>query len=498
MDGSTVVITGATGFVGSHLTAAVSAGHRVWALSRASPQSRGVTLPAGVSWLPVDVAEKRDLDAAFERIGREGGAEILVHLAGHYDFTGERNPEYARTNVAGMRNVLEAARESGIRDFVFASSVAACRFPGSGEALDEESPPHGDSPYAESKRIGERMLREYRESFRCWTVRFAALFSDWCEYEPLFRFIETWLSRHPRACVLAGAGRSAIPFLHIRDGVTAIETLLARRHELDPDHVILASPDGATSHRELFEVATAAQFGCRSSPVFVPGPLCRAGLWVGDVAGRLSGVHPFERPWMGRYIDLRLAVDASRSRARLGWSPRARLGVLRRLPFMIQNRKAYPVEWHRRNHDALRSVRSHENLRIRGLLEARQDDLVDQLVDYVTDERRRDRFPGLGGGSGRRLRAASTMLVSALVDSVRTGEKSIFRGACAEQALHAVRDGIAEQECCDTLDALSDLCVLALTGCDPSREWALSLYDHVTMTVQFGIDEVHEAFEEGA
>ena len=87
------------------------------------------------------------------------------------------------------------------------------------------------------------------------------------------------------------------------------------------------------------------------------------------------------------------------------------------------------------------------------------------------------------------------MLVSALVDSVRTGEKAIFRGACAELALHAVHDGVGEQECSDTLDAFGDLCVLALTECDPGREWTLSLYDHITMTVQFGIDEVHEVFE---
>ena len=38
------------------------------------------------------------------------------------------------------------------------------------------------------------MLAEYAREFPATIVRFAALFSDWCEYPPLFMFLETWLS----------------------------------------------------------------------------------------------------------------------------------------------------------------------------------------------------------------------------------------------------------------------------------------------------------------
>ena len=41
------------------------------------------------------------------------------------------------------------------------------------------------------------------------------------------------------------------------------------------------------------------------------------------------GQRPFERPWMVRYIDLGLPVDASRTRQRLEWEPRERLHILR-------------------------------------------------------------------------------------------------------------------------------------------------------------------------
>ena len=90
------------------------------------------------------------------------------------------------------------------------------------------------------------------------------------------------------------------------------------------------------------------------------------------------------------------------------------------------------------------------------------------------------------------------MLTSALIESVRTGEKAVFRSACREFAARAIREGIEASECVDTLDAFGDLSVLALAADDPSRSWTLTLYDHVTMTVQFGIDEVRDTFEDVA
>jgi nucleoside-diphosphate-sugar epimerase len=492
-----IVVTGASGFIGRHLVEALAKEAEVFALGRGAPGSRGVSLPAGVRWLPADVASREGLDRATRQIRDAGGAEVLLHLAGHYDFTGERHPEYERTNVQGTRHVLDAARALGVRDFVFASSVAACAFPRPGEALTERSAPDGDTPYAESKRAGERMLDEYRGSFRPWVVRFAALFSDWCEYEPLFRFMETWLSRPPRGRILAGHGLSAVPYMHVRDAVAFVRALIERRDRLSPGEVLLASTDGATTHREIFEAATVAHFGEHVRPILVPRPLCRAGLWVMDAVGRGLGAPAFERPWMGRFIDLELAVDARLTRERLGWSPRARLGLVRRMPFLVQNRKSLPVEWQRRNHAALRGARRHENLRVYPALERRAPDVVEALTDYVLDAARGGRFAGLQALDRDHHVAANTLLVRALVDAVHSGEKSLFLDACREVAGRRRAEGVSLEELTALLDALNDLCVLGLVGHDTSAAWALALYDHVTMTVQFAVDAVLDMADEG-
>jgi nucleoside-diphosphate-sugar epimerase len=490
-----MIVTGASGFVGRNLLDALDHEGRIAAISRRSPGVLAPSLRPNVRWYQVDIAERRDLSEVFAEIRSAAPVEVLIHLAGHYDFTGERSPEYRRTNVDGMRNVLDAARDIGVRDVVFTSSVAACAFPPAGEALTETSPPDGDSPYAESKRAGEALLAEYRGAFRSWIVRLAALYSDWCEYEPVFRFLETWLSHAPRSRVLAGCGLSAVPYLHIRDAVDFLHLVLARRDFLNPDDVLLASPDGATSHLELFEAATAAHFGSRSRPIRVPRTVCRLGLRGWDVARRALGIETFERPWMGRYIDLQLSVDAHLTRERLGWAPRPRLGVVRRMPFLIQHRKALPAEWQRRNHAALKSVRHHENLRICRLLGQRAGELSGTLTRHVFDAERSHRFPRLQATPAEQHRIESEALLDALIDAVRTGEKGLFVNPCREIAERRRDQGLPLEELTAALDALNDLCVLSLAGEGVGPGWSLALYDHVTMTVQFGVDEVHDAYE---
>lgn len=495
MADSTMVVTGATGFIGRHLVEAFHHEYDIWTLSRGSPGLRGVSLPASVRWLPVDVARVEQLREAVRIIQRTRPPEILVHLAGHYDFTGRKDPEYLRTNVQGTRNVLEAAGELGVRDVIFASSVAACSFPRVGQAITEDSPPDGDTPYAESKRLGEAMLDEYRGAFRVWTVRFAAVFSDWCEYEPLFRFMETWLSRRPQHRIVAGNGLSAIPYLHVRDAVEFVRQLLARREALDDREVLVASTDGATSHLELFQAATGAHYGERARPLFLPQSLCRSGLWLRDVARRALGLQSFERPWMGQMIDLRLEVNAGRTRARLGWAPRLRLDVLRRMPFLVDNRKSFQPEWHRRNRAALKGVRLHDNLRIQALLESRLDILSDALVDYVRAPRRVARFPRSQALDPAQQRVDAAVLLGALVEAIRTGEKALFRARCQDLARRRRDEGFTVEEIVGALEALGDACVISLGGEDPSPGWSLVLYDHITMTIQYGVDEVLEVFE---
>ena len=60
------------------------------------------------------------------------------------------------------------------------------------------------------------MLAKYDDIPSC-IIRLAALFSDWCEYAPLYMFLETWLSNVWNSRVIGGRGTTAIPYMHVRE-----------------------------------------------------------------------------------------------------------------------------------------------------------------------------------------------------------------------------------------------------------------------------------------
>ncbi len=344
-----VIVTGATGFLGGQLVRQLRKEYRIVAIGRRDPVEAGAPTGPGIQWFRVDIGDRPRLEEAFAAIRESGGAHLLLHLAAYYDFTGQDNPEYRRTNVEGTRNLLELAIPLELRAFIFTSSVAACPFPPPGSAVTESTPPEAPVPYARSKREGEELMRRYAGRVRTCIVRPAAIFSEWCEYEPLDQFLRTWCSRRWNARILAGTGRSAIPFLHVMDLLSFFLRVVEKLDDLDPAEVLMASPDGATSHLELFREATRARFGEPRRPIFITPRLARTGIRLREVLGRLTGRMPFERSWMVEYIDRELRVDASRTRRRLDWAPNPSLEIRRWIPAMVENLQAHPSEWRRRN-----------------------------------------------------------------------------------------------------------------------------------------------------
>ena len=251
-----ILMTGASGFIGRHLLDALKDDYQIIGLARRSQVRCGAPFHANISWHQVDIGDPFTLETVFDEIKAGGGADLVIHLAAHYDFTGEDHPEYHRSNVEGLRNVLEHCRELRPELFLFSSSVAACAFPEPGEVLTEASPPDGDHIYAQTKAIGEKMLSEYSDDFPSVVVRFAALFSDWCEYPPLYMFLRTWLSGVWNNRVLGGRGMSAIPYLHVDDAVNMLTRVLDKHTELDDGTILIASPDGAVSHKQLYTGST--------------------------------------------------------------------------------------------------------------------------------------------------------------------------------------------------------------------------------------------------
>lgn len=491
-----VIITGASGFLGRHLVAALRDRYRIFGLGRRSHRAVGIPNHRHLTWFQADIAEREALEVVFHSLRQVHGPKLVIHLAAYYDFTGEKSPEYERTNVHGLRNVLELCRALRPERFVFASSVAACDFPPPGSALDERSPPDGDHHYAVSKRRGEELLRQYAAELDPVIVRLAALFSDWCEYPPLYTFLGTWLSQDWKRRMLAGRGLSAIPYLHVRCAARFFARMLEAHRELNPCEVAIASTEGCVSHLEAFEAATLAFHGHRVRPAFMPRPLARLGLHAMDLAGRLTGNRPFERPWMGRYIDRRLTTDASRTRARLGWTPNPRLAIPRRIPFLVENMKNDPIEWHRRNLAAMRTVEIQPNLRLLQLFEARERTILETSLQTSLGPETAPLYPSYRKLGEDELRWAKRQLFLQLKNTIRARDIAIFKAYCRYLAERRYRQGFPRGEVCHMVAQDRDCCLRILSQDPGSRGLEDALRDHVAMTFMVGLDEIEDAYEE--
>lgn len=490
-----LVITGASGFIGRHLLQGLMEDFEIIALARRSQLRCGAPFHENIHWHQVDIGQNDLVVDAFREVRKRGPVDFVIHLAAHYDFTGENHPEYWRTNVDGLRNVLEECRDLDLRRFIFASSVAACSYPPEGVALNEKSPPDGDHIYAVTKGMGEAMLAEYDRWIPSTIVRFAALFSDWCEYPPLYFFLETWLSRAWNSRMLGGRGRSAIPYLHIRDIPPFMRAIVDEHRELDQREVVIASPSATLSHLELFQLSHLVERGRQRTPIFMPRVLCGVGMHAMDLAGRLTGNRPFERPWMASYIDKDLRVQAAQTYRRLGWRPRGRLLLCRRLPFLLEHRKTDPVEWHHRNRAALKEVRLRSNLKVHRLLEKHVEAIRTTYLTNITSGPLVPELPSYQKVPSETLDWRFTVIFRHLMNAVRTNEKGIFTAYCRDLATKRLTDGFEASEVCTALRTLNRICLEQLGG-DPDAADALPAAKNlISMTIEFGCDQILETYE---
>ncbi len=131
------LVTGATGFVGSHVARALSEqGARLRLLVRPSSRLRNLEGLGGES-VTGDLCEPASLRSAV------AGCEAVFHVAADYRlWTRDARDAQAmyRANVEGTRELIRAAQAAGVRRVVYTSSVATMGFTGNGHPADENSP----------------------------------------------------------------------------------------------------------------------------------------------------------------------------------------------------------------------------------------------------------------------------------------------------------------------------------------------------------------------
>jgi dihydroflavonol-4-reductase len=151
------LVTGATGFVGSHLVEALRRrGAEVTALAR-SPEKASALRAQGVVVVPGDLHDKVALASASQE------QDVIFHVAGVVAARGEA--EFLRANRDGTQNLVAAAETSGTPRFILVSSLAAGGPSPRGSPLTGREPPQPVTAYGRSKLAAEQVVRASRLSW---------------------------------------------------------------------------------------------------------------------------------------------------------------------------------------------------------------------------------------------------------------------------------------------------------------------------------------------
>lgn len=168
---SQILITGATGFIGSRLVRVLQSRHEIFGLVRRPP---GENLSAGVHWIEQDLTQPLDYSRLPQRV------DAIIHLAQSklYKQFPDRAKDIFDVNIHGTFQLLEYARQVGIECFIFASTGGIYGYsyekfvetdPVSPVAADPVSPLNF---YLSSKYTAELLIANYQQFFRTVIFRF--------------------------------------------------------------------------------------------------------------------------------------------------------------------------------------------------------------------------------------------------------------------------------------------------------------------------------------
>ena len=290
-----VLVAGGAGFIGSHVAEAyLRQGDQVWIVDNLAT-GRRANLPADADFLEADIASDE-----VRRLIRDVRPDIINNHAAQVDvrISVEDPARDARTNVLGLLNLTEGAREAGTRRFVHVSSGGVVYGEPDTIPTPETEPKLPLSPYGVTKLAGEFYLNYYRRvhGLEYVAVRYSNVYGPRQDPHGEAGVVAIFCNRllAGQGLTIFGDGEQTRDYVFVKDVVSANMRLST-----------IDLPEGGIDS-VAFNVGTGAATSVNS---------------LADNLETISGVHPGREYHEERPGELRHStLDASRLRSH-GWSP---------------------------------------------------------------------------------------------------------------------------------------------------------------------------------
>lgn len=335
MDGQILCITGANGFIGSHVARqAAEKGYKLRLLLRREPQEAVRDLGAEI--FRGDVREEKDLRPFLE------GADALLHVAGVNTPSSTRKDDIFTSNVDGTKMILRTAAAAGVKRIVHTGSTAALGCGGRGKMNDEDTAFNlwnASTDYERSKYLGEKTALELfeQEGVPVMIAEPAAAVGPG-DVKPTYtgKLIKDYLNR-----ALPGYFETRHNYVDVRS-VAAGHLLVLEKGELGQRYLLCGDDNLLLSeYFGLLEKLT----GVPPPKLKLPLPLVFPIAYACQALFKLTGKDPFVRVSTAKRAWCNLYYSNRKAKEKLGYAPRPLLDALRdEIEWFLRNGQLDPAK----------------------------------------------------------------------------------------------------------------------------------------------------------
>ena len=322
----TTLVTGAAGFLGSHVTRQlVAQGYEVRVLLRASSSNRAIS-DLSLEYVTGDLRDAHSLERAMK------GAKRVFHVAADYRLWAKRSRDIYDSNVGGTKNLLAAARKAGVEQLIYTSTVATI-------AVDRPEPPNESTDakleemvghYKRSKWMAEQeVLRAAKEGLPVIVAMPTTPVGPWdWKPTPTGKIILDFLNGKMPGYVETGLNFVAVEECAAGHLLVAQKGQIGKRYLLGAENLTL---------KQLLDTL-AKITGLPAPSMKIPHGVALGVAYVESAFSRLIGKEP-QIPVEGVKIAQHMMfVDCSRAKKELGFAPGPVAAALERA-----------VKWYREN-----------------------------------------------------------------------------------------------------------------------------------------------------